>query len=94
MILEAQGISLPSVPNTEVSRMLRDFFVQLEPVAAHVGMVRVLKKTRNLLPLSKLIAQLPPSLHTAALAVPLRKTDHARLVSAVNTPLQDAMGWV
>ncbi len=94
MILEAQGISLPSVPNTEVSRMLRDFFVQLEPVAAHVGMVRVLKKTRNLLPLSNLIAQLPPSLHTAALAVPLRKTDHARLVSAVNTPLQDAMRWV
>ena len=94
MILEAQGIGLPSVPNTEVSRMLRDFFVQLEPVAAHVGMVRVLRKTRNLLPLSNLIAQLPPSLHTAALAVPLRKTDHARLVSAVNTPLQDAMGWV
>lgn len=93
MILEAQGICLPSVPNTELSRMLRHYFVQLEPTAAHDGMVRVLKKTRNLLPLSSLVAQLPPSLHTAALAVPLRKTDHARLVSAVNTPLQDAMGW-
>ena len=93
MILDAQGISLPSVPNTELSRTLRHHFVQLEPSVAHDGMVRVLKKTRNLQPLSSLVAQLPPSLHTAALSVPLRKTDHSRLVSAVNTPMHDAMGW-
>lgn len=93
MILDAQGIRLPSVPNTELSRALRHHFVQLEPSVAHDGMVRVLKKTRNLQPLSKLVAQLPPSLHTAALSVPLRKTDHLRLVSAVNTPMRDAMGW-
>jgi hypothetical protein len=93
MILDAQGISLPSVPNTELSRTLRHHFVQLEPSVAHDGMVRVLKKTRNLQPLSRLVAQLPPSLHTAALSVPLRKTDHLRLVSAVNTPMRDAMGW-
>jgi hypothetical protein len=45
------------------------------------------------MPLSNLVAQLPPSLHTAALSLPLRKIDHSRLISAVNTPLQDAMGW-
>ena len=56
-------------------------------------MVRVLKRTRNLLPLSALVDQLPPSLQTAALSVPLRKVDHQRLVAAVNTPLMDAMGW-
>ena len=93
MILEAQGVTLPSVPNTELSRVLRYHFVQLEPRATHDAMVRVLKKTRNLLPLSNLVAQLPPSLHTAALSVPLRKIDHSRLVSAVNTSLHDAMGW-
>ena len=93
MILEAEGICLPNVPNTELSRMLRHHFVQLEPCAAHDGMVKTLKKTRNLLPLSSLVAHLPPSLHTAALSVPLRKIDHSRLVSAVNTPLHDAMGW-
>jgi hypothetical protein len=93
MILQAQGISLPSVPNTELSRVLRQSFVQLDPRTAHDGMVRVLKKTRNLMPLSNLVAQLPPSLHTAALSVPLRKVDHSRLVSAVNAPLHDAMGW-
>jgi hypothetical protein len=53
----------------------------------------VLRKTRNLLPLSDLVAQLPPSLQTAALSVPLRKLDHARLVAAVNTRMNDAMAW-
>jgi hypothetical protein len=56
-------------------------------------MVRVLKKTRNLLPLSSLVDQLPHSLQTAALSIPLRKADHERLVSAVNCRLVDAMGW-
>jgi hypothetical protein len=56
-------------------------------------MVRVLKRTRNLLPLSALVDQLPLSLQTAALSVPLRKADHARLVAAVNSSLQDAMAW-
>jgi hypothetical protein len=56
-------------------------------------MVQVLKKTRNLLRLSHLVAQLPDSLHTAALSVPLRKLDHARLVAAMNTPLKDAAAW-
>ena len=93
IILEAHGVFLPSVPNTELSRMLRHHFVQLEPSTAHDAMVRVLKKTRNLLPLSDLVAQLPPSLHTAALSVPLRKIDHSRLISAVNTSLHNAMGW-
>lgn len=93
MILEAQGVSLPSVPNTELSRMLRYYFAHLEPCTAHDEMVRVLKKTRSLLPLSSLVAQLPPSLRTAALSVPLRKIDHSRLVSAVNTSLHDAIGW-
>ena len=44
MILEAHGIGLPSVPNTELSRMLRHYFVQLEPTAAHYGMVQALKR--------------------------------------------------
>jgi hypothetical protein len=56
-------------------------------------MVRVLKKTRNLMPLSNLVSQLPHSLQTAALSIPLRKADHDRLVSAVNCRLADAIGW-
>ena len=93
MILESCGVLVPAVPNTELSRVLRSLFVKLSPRSAHEGMVRVLKTTRNLLPLSDLVSKLPHSLRTAALSVPLRKLDHMRLVSAVNTPIEDAMAW-
>jgi hypothetical protein len=93
MILEWHGMTIPTVPNTVLSPTLRKLFVELAPRAAHEGMVRVLKKTRNLLPLSNLVAQLPSSLHAAALSVPIRRLDHARLVAAVNTPLSDAAAW-
>jgi hypothetical protein len=93
LILSSFGVCVPCVPNTELYSVLRNEFVKLDPTQAHEGMVRVLKQTRNLLPLSALVDQLPVSLQTAALSVPLRKADHQRLVDAVNTPLKDAMGW-
>jgi len=93
MILSSFGVSVPRVPNTELHTVLRTAFVKLDPIQAHEGMVSILRRTRNLLPLSTLIDQLPPSLHTAALSIPLRKIDHQRLVEAVNTPLKDAMRW-
>lgn len=93
MILQDFGIPSPAVSNTELNRVLRESFISLDASQAHAGFVRVLKKTRNLMPLSALVRELPSSLHAAALSVPLRKTDHARLVSAVNTPLRDAVAW-
>jgi len=93
LILQARGISIPVVPNTQQSAVLRQLFGNLNACDAHESMVQVLRKTRNLLRLSDLVAQLPDSLHTAALSVPLRKLDHARLVTAVNTSLKDAMAW-
>lgn len=93
MILESEGVVIPLVPNTVLSSVLRESFIKLDPRQAHAGMVRVLKKTRNLMPLSDLVRQLPESLHTAALSIPLRKLDHKRLVSAVNAHLNVAMGW-
>ncbi len=93
LILQARGVSIPAVPNTQQSAVLRQLFGSLSAREAHESMVQVLKKTRNLLRLSDLVAQLPDSLHTAALSVPLRKVDHARLVTAVNTPLKDALAW-
>lgn len=93
MILASLGVIIPDVPNTALHSVLKKEFVKLAPVQAHAEMVRVLKRTRNLLPLSTLVNQLPPSLQTAALSVPLRKADHERLVMAVNSGLLDAMGW-
>jgi hypothetical protein len=93
MILISQGVSIPAVPNTALNSVLRQLFVKLDARKAHDGMVQILKNTRNSLPLSVLLNQLPHSLKTAALSVPLRKADHVRLVAAVNTRLEDALGW-
>ncbi len=93
IILLSRGVSVPVVPNTALNAVLRGLFIKLKARDAHEGMVQVLKKTRNLLRLSDLVAQLPPSLQTAALSVPLRKLDHTRLVAAVNTCLEDAITW-
>lgn len=92
-ILQSRGMLVPPVPNTELRSVLRSLFIKLSPCAAHEGMVKVLKQTRNLLPLSDLVGKLPLSLQAAALSVPLRKLDHTRFVAAVNTRLKDAMAW-
>ena len=93
LILGLHGVSIPRVPNTALHAALRELFVKLDARTAHEGMVQVLKRTRNLLPLADLVSQLPPSLQSAALSVPLRKTDHMRLVDAVNTRVADVMAW-
>ncbi len=84
---------IPLVPNTARHAALRELFINLDGRSAHEGMVQVLKKTRDLLPLADLVSQLPPSLWSAGLAIPLRKVDHARLVDAVNARLADALAW-
>jgi hypothetical protein len=93
LILALHDVPIPHVPNTALHAALRERFVKLDSRTAHEGMVQVLKTTRNLLPLADLVAQLPPSLQSAALSVPLRKVDHARLVDAVNTRVVDALAW-
>lgn len=92
-ILEHIGVEVPVVPNTLLHARLRQEFTKLPAAEVHGAMVQVLKRTRNLLPLSNLVDQLPPSLHAAALSVPVRKVDHDRLVSAIRTPLKSAINW-
>lgn len=92
-VLLTLGKVPPDVPNTEMHAALREGFTKLTPRKTHEAMVQVLKQTRNLLPLSELVSNLPVSLQNAALSVPLRKNDHERLVSAVNTPFKNALEW-
>ena len=93
MILQALKISVQSVPNTQINAVLRDCFAKISPEEALQGMLWVLKKTRSLMYLSELTEQLPSCLQTAALSVPMRKLDHARLVSAINVPINAAIAW-
>jgi hypothetical protein len=92
-ILKTLGIDVPTVPNTQRHAVMRRLFANLEPVPLHREMVKTLKRSRNLAPLSELVVQLPSSLHAAALSVPVRRADHGRLLAAIDTPLSAAMGW-
>lgn len=92
-ILKALGVAVPKVPNTQRHSVMRELFTQLEPAKLHREMVRTLRRTRSLAPLGELIGYLPASLHAAALSVPLRRSDHDRLVEAVSTSLESAMSW-
>lgn len=92
-ILQAMGVTLPKVPNTQQHAAMRSLFAALDPVALHVEMVRTLKRTRDLAPLSDLVDHLPVSLQAAALSVSVRRADHPRLVDAITTPLRAAMAW-
>ncbi len=92
-ILRAMGIDVPNVPNTQRHTAMRGLFAALDPGALHVEMVRTLKRTRDLAPLSCLVDRLPASLHAAALSVSVRRADHQRLIDAAETPLNSALAW-
>jgi hypothetical protein len=93
-ILMKLGKEIPDVPNTKMHAIMREIFLELDPTEVHSAMVKTLKHSRNLAPLSKLIDRLPTSLHAAALSIQIRKSEHDRLVKAVATPLKDALAWV
>jgi hypothetical protein len=92
-ILACLGEAVPQVPNTMLRTELRHCFASLRGEAVHGAMLQVLKRTRDMKPLAEFLAQLPGSLHAAALSIPLRKADHARMVQAVNAPMEHALAW-
>jgi hypothetical protein len=92
-ILQRMGIAVPEVPNTRFHSIMVEIFSTLRPIELHACMISVLKETRSLLPLSNLLKELPLSLHAAAFSTPLRQRDHAKLLSAVQTPLFEALSW-
>jgi uncharacterized protein CbrC (UPF0167 family) len=92
-VLKELGVAIPNLPNTLLYAEMRESFRRLKSEDVHFAMVKTLKRTRNLAPLSQLVNRLPPSLHAAALSIQVRRSDHNRLVEAVQTPLCDAMAW-
>jgi len=92
-ILRKLEFDVPDVPNTEIHREVSRLFAALDPFQLHPAMVQVLKATRNLAPLENFFENLPASLHAAVLSADLRQADKSRLVSAIDTPIADAMSW-
>jgi hypothetical protein len=92
-VLADFGIDVPDVPNTKLHAVMRAYFSKLPAENVQHSMVKVLKRTRNLAPLSELVCQLPRSLHAAALSMWVKPSERDRLVQAVHTPLEVARGW-
>lgn len=92
-IAKRLGLQVPSVPNTQIRSALRTLFSDTDPEEVHAAMIPTLRKSRSLLPLAKLVNRLPISLQPAALMVPLRKSDHDKLVAAVEMRVFDAIKW-
>ena len=92
-ILTYLSIEVARVPNTVMHAERRTRFEGQPARDVHVAMVKVLKRTRHLAPLSELVENLPQSLQPAALSTTIRRSDHHRLVSSLTTNLQEAMAW-
>jgi hypothetical protein len=92
-ILTRLGVEVPSVPNTLLRTELKSRFKNLDPRSLHLEMVRLLKRTRDLAPLSGLLNNLPPSLHAAALTLQINRSSETRLIGAVNTRFREAILW-
>jgi hypothetical protein len=92
-MLKLLGQDVPQLPNTRLHAAMRQIFAGLPSEDVHAAMVKTLKQTRDLAPLSSLIDCLPSSLHAAALSIHVRRDDHKRLIEAVSTPLGAAMAW-
>jgi hypothetical protein len=92
-ILRSLKIPVPDVPNTRLHGAMRECFVRLDPGSVHQQMVQTLKNTRKLVSLRSLMDQMPQSLQPAVLTTQFRRSDHQRLISAINTPLNEALNW-
>jgi len=93
LILKSEGIEIPKVPNIRRYQVLYDLFADLDPSVAHRGMVKTLKKTRNLQPLESLLNEIPESLYTVAISSKLQKKEQHCLVEALQTPINEVVFW-
>jgi len=92
-ILQDLNVSVPDLPNTMLHGAMRDCFARLRPAEVHDRMVLTLKRTRSLEPLGALVDQLPVSLQSAGLSVPVRRGYHQNLIEATLTPFEEAITW-
>lgn len=92
-ILKRLGIPKPDVPNTQVFRVLKEIFADLESSCVHAAMVEVLKKSRTQCSLEQTVENLPASLHAATLMYKLKKSSGERLASALQTPIDQTIFW-
>lgn len=93
IILQDQQMPIPDVSNAYRYLAWREEFAKLDPVIAHSAMVRTLKKTRNLEPLESMLRHVPKSLYFSVLSLRLKFSQRNQLVTALQTPIRQALDW-
>lgn len=93
LILNMLGREVPDVPNTKLRTALSMEFEKIEPATLHFAMVQVLKKTRDMSRLNDFVEAMPFSLQAAALTYKIKKPQQANIVSAVSSPICEALHW-
>lgn len=93
-VLNQLKIDVPDLPNIQMHSSLKNIFRDLNPIDVQRCMIKTLKRTRNLAPLSSLVSNLPNALQSIALVMQLRNKDHERLIETLNRPLNEAFEWV
>ncbi len=93
-VLSRLGHKVPSVPNTQRYRVICEMFAELDPISLHETVTRVLRQSRNQEGFRDFLTELPLSLHAAALCIPISERDRPRIISAINTPIDEAIAWI
>jgi hypothetical protein len=93
LILSDAGFALPKLPNTQIYGRIREIFSELNPRVAHLGMVRVLKRTRGLESFHDAIESVPVSMRAAIVSSRLGARDRENLLAALKAPICDAIAW-
>lgn len=93
LILKRLGVAVPQVPNTQERSVLKQIFREIDPVILHHETVRCLKQTRSQYSAAGFVDQMPNSLKAVALSTKVVPTSHARVQSALRTPLNAALAW-
>ena len=93
VILKNLGFEIPKVPNTKAYSTYKFLFKKISNEDAHEEMVKVLKQTREQSRLSNFLDLLPKSIIPIALYTRLSRRDQNQLLNALDTSLQNAIGW-
>lgn len=92
-MLDAFGIAMPNVPNTQLRSRLRDIFEGLDSVRVHDEMVRVLKEKRSQKAASELMKSIPWSLRAAMLTLKMDRASERNVQNATLLPVSAAFAW-
>lgn len=92
-ILENLGVEVPTVPNTQMFQVMQQLSNNLDRIAVHDEMVKVLKASRSQANLHEFVSSIPRSVQAAALSLSMKKKQQKNFIDTMSMPLHVVMDW-